>query len=110
MAHAQGLRAWLMQRLSAVYMVVYLIFFLLRLIFKAPQDYAQWRDFITAPIMAAPTALLFLLLLIHAWVGMRDVVMDYVHDFKFRATVLIVIAAGLLAMGSWVLLVLMRAS
>jgi succinate dehydrogenase membrane anchor subunit len=110
MAHAQGLRAWLLQRISAVYMVVYLIFLLLRLVLKSPQGYAEWRGFITAPIMAAPTALLFFLLLMHAWVGMRDVVMDYVHDFKVRVTVLSVIAAGLLAMGSWAVLVLTRAS
>jgi succinate dehydrogenase / fumarate reductase membrane anchor subunit len=110
MARAQGLRAWMMQRLSAVYMVAYLMFFLLSVIVKPPHGYPEWRSFITAPFMSVATLLLFSFLLMHAWVGMRDVVMDYVHDFKVRFTILSFIAAGLLAMAAWVLLVLTRAS
>ncbi len=109
MARAHGLRAWLIQRLSAVYMVMYLIFFLLSLIAQTPQGFSGWRGFMTAPLMSTATFLLFLLLLTHAWVGMRDVVMDYVHSFKLRFTVLTLIAGGLIAMGAWLLQVLVRA-
>ncbi len=109
MARALGLKAWLIQRLSAVYMLVYLIFFLLSLIVKTPQGFPEWRGFMTAPAMSVATFLLFLLLLVHAWVGMRDVAMDYVRPFKARFTVLTLIALGLIAMGAWVLLVLARA-
>jgi succinate dehydrogenase / fumarate reductase membrane anchor subunit len=109
MTHAQGLRTWLMQRLSAVYMAAYLIFFLLSLSLKNPHGYAQWRAFMTAHVMSAATLLLFLFLLIHAWVGMRDVIMDYVRTFNVRLAVLTLIAVGLIAMGSWLFLVLLRA-
>lgn len=109
MTRAQGLRAWLVQRLSAVYMVVYLIFFLLSLIAVTPHGYEEWRAFMTAPLMSAATLLLFLLLLAHAWVGMRDVVMDYVHPFQLRFTVLTLIAGGLIAMGMWLLRILVGA-
>jgi succinate dehydrogenase / fumarate reductase membrane anchor subunit len=110
MAKAQGLIAWLLQRLSAVYMAMYLIFFLLYLIAKSPHGYPEWRGFMTAPVMSVATLLLFLSLLAHAWVGLRDVVMDYVHDFKMRFTVLTLLAGGLIAMGAWLLLILVRAS
>jgi succinate dehydrogenase / fumarate reductase membrane anchor subunit len=63
----------------------------------------------TTPSMSAPTLLLFAFLLLHAWVGMRDIVMDYVHPFKWRLTVLSLIAGGLIAMGAWLLVVLVRA-
>jgi succinate dehydrogenase / fumarate reductase membrane anchor subunit len=110
MAHAQGLRAWLVQRLSAVYMVAYFVFFFLNLISKTPHSYPEWREFMTSPLMSVPTLLLVILLLMHAWVGVRDVIIDYVHPFKVRFTVLSLIAASLLAMGAWALLVLVRAS
>jgi len=108
MARAHGLRAWLIQRLSAAYMILYLLFFLLSLIARTPHGFEGWRGFMTAPLMSAATFLLFLLLLIHAWVGMRDVVMDYMHAFKLRFTVLTLIAGGLIAMGAWVLQILVR--
>ena len=110
MARAQGFRTWLIQRLSAVYMVAYMMFFLMKLIVETPLGYMEWRRFIAEPFMSVATLLLFFLLLMHAWVGMRDVAMDYLHDFKLRFTVLSFIATGLLGMGAWVLLVLMRVS
>lgn len=108
MARAQGLKAWMIQRLSALYMLCYLVFLLLSLIVRTPHGYPEWRGFITSPLMSGATLLLFALLLLHAWVGMRDVVMDYVHDFKVRFMVLSLIAGGLMAMGAWALLVLTR--
>lgn len=109
MARAQGLRAWLIQRLSAVYIFLYFIFLMLNLIARPPHGYVEWQGFMTAPAMGVATFLLFMMLLLHAWVGMRDVVMDYVHSFKLRMIVLILIGLGLTAMGTWVLLVLTRA-
>ena len=109
MARAHGLKAWLLQRLSAVYLAMYLIFFLLSLIAKTPHGFMAWREYITAPVMSVATLLLFLSLLVHAWVGLRDVIMDYVHDFNTRFTVLTLIAGSLIGMGAWLLLILVRA-
>ena len=109
MTRAYGLKAWLAQRFSAVYMVCYLVFFLFRLSTGVPHRYSEWRAFMTSPLMSISTLLLFAFLLVHAWVGMRDVAMDYLHSFKVRLTVLTLIAAVLIAMGAWLLLVMMRA-
>lgn len=108
-SRAHGLRAWLLQRISAVYMMVYLIYFLLSFAAGKPHDFLAWQGFITAPVMVVATLLLFALLLGHAWVGMRDVFMDYLHGFALRFTVLSLLAVGLLALGLWVLRVLTRA-
>jgi succinate dehydrogenase / fumarate reductase membrane anchor subunit len=107
-ARAQGVRTWLLQRVSAVYMAVYLIYFLLSFAAAKPHDFVAWRGFVTAPLMSVTTLLLFAMLLGHAWVGMRDVIMDYLHDFALRFTVLTLLAVGLIAMGLWLLLVLAR--
>ena len=106
---AHGLKAWLLQRFSAVYMVAYLVFVLIRLNAQMPHGFNQWRSFMTSSLMSIATLLLFGFLLIHAWVGLRDVAMDYLHSFRLRLTVLSLVAAGLIAMGAWLLLVLARA-
>jgi succinate dehydrogenase / fumarate reductase membrane anchor subunit len=108
-ARAHGLKPWLAQRFSAVYMTAYLLFFLIRLSIQPPHGFSEWRGFMTSPLTSTSTLLLFAFLLIHAWVGMRDIAMDYLHSFKVRLTVLSLIAAGLIAMGAWLLLVLARA-
>ena len=109
MTRAHGLKAWLVQRISAVYMAAYLIFFLMMLSAEAPHGFLEWRAFMTSPLMSITTLLLFAFLLIHAWVGMRDIAMDYLHGFKLRLTALCIIAAGLIAIGAWALLVMARA-
>jgi succinate dehydrogenase membrane anchor subunit len=106
---SHGLKAWLVQRLSAVYMAAYLLFFLFRLNIQSPHGFLEWRGFMTSPLMSISTLLLFLFLLMHAWVGMRDVAMDYLHSFKVRLAALSLIAASLISMGAWLLLVLARA-
>ena len=104
---ASGFRAWLLQRLSAVYLAVYFVYFLLVLLIAPPVDYAQWQGWIMSPLMALATSIFFLALLMHAWVGMRDVLIDYVHPFALRFVLLTGLALALLTMGLWVLKVLL---
>lgn len=109
MARSHGLKSWLIQRLSAVYMALYLVYFVLHLLISPPQGYLEWKEFIAAPAVGVATLLLIGMLLLHAWVGMRDVVMDYVHVYAIRFALLVLIAGGLVAMGVWAVEVMVRA-
>ena len=40
-------------------------------------------------------------LLFHAWVGARDIILDYVKPFAFRMVKLTSLALYLIAMGIW---------
>lgn len=104
---ASGFRAWLLQRLSAAYLALYFVYFFLAVLIAPPAGYAQWHGWMTSLPMALATSLFFLALLIHAWVGMRDVLIDYVHPFWVRFILLAGLALALLAMGLWVLRVLL---
>jgi len=95
--HAHGLRAWLLQRISAVYLALYLLFFLVAMIAAPPHSYTTWRDWMAGPWSGMATALFFIALLAHAWVGMRDVVVDYVHPLAVRLLLLSLVAGVLLA-------------
>ncbi len=104
---AHGLKAWLVQRVSAVYMALYLFYFIFSLAAFPIRDYEGWRGFITAPSMSTATLVFLLALLTHAWVGVRDVVLDYVRIWPLRMTLLSVVAVALIACGAWAMRVLM---
>jgi len=104
---AQGSRAWLMQRISAVYLAGCVVIFGLYLLLDAPTSYSAWREWMGLPFIAVATSGFFVMLLLHAWVGLRDVIMDYVHPPVMRFILLTSVALGLFAMGLWVLRILM---
>lgn len=105
-----GQQAWLMQRLSALYLGLYLLGFGLVLWWAGgPLDYPQWQALLTHTWLWLATGLAFLALLLHAWIGMRDVILDYVKPLPLRFAVLAAMGVGLLACGLWALKVLLMA-
>jgi succinate dehydrogenase / fumarate reductase membrane anchor subunit len=67
---------------------------------------AGWRAWAATPAGAALLALLAAAILLHAWVGVRDVVLDYVHPLGLRLALLGAVAAGLAFLGLWTGLIL----
>jgi len=103
---AQGMRAWLLQRLSSVYMAIFIVTVLIWFLVSDAISYSAWRDILGQPVVAVAVVLFFCSLLIHAWVGMRDVLIDYVPIMSLRLVILLGIAVLLLAMGIWVAFIL----
>jgi succinate dehydrogenase / fumarate reductase membrane anchor subunit len=85
---AKGLQAWLFQRLTGAFMVIYIVYFLTVLFLSEPMTYDRWVHWFSHPLMNTATGLFFIQLAVHAWVGMRDVVLDYVPNDTFRLLVL----------------------
>ncbi len=104
--HAQGMRAWLLQRLSGAYIGLYLVIALFIIATGPRLDYVRWRELLSQPVVSIATLLFFLFLLIHAWVGIRDVLLDYIQVQALRFSILMVLALGLLTMGIWVSMIL----
>lgn len=102
-----GLRAWLMQRVSAVYMLLFIVFFLCHFLFDPPHSYLAWRGWIMSLDVSIATVIFFAALLLHAWVGIRDVLMDYVHPLALRVFALTLLGIGLVAIAAWVIRVLL---
>lgn len=100
--NSSGLRAWMIQRISAVYLTGFIVVVLFYLQLHPIQTWAEWRAWLAHPLVNVSSGLFFIALLLHAWVGMRDVVMDYVKPFVLRLCVLIIIGTGLMAMAIWV--------
>ena len=100
---ASGFRAWIFQRISAVYLAAYFIYLAVHFSLTPPVNHAQLHTWLAQPLVSVTLALFFLALLLHSWIGVRDVVIDYVHNFSVRLTVLSGIALILIGCGFWVL-------
>jgi len=103
---AQGLRAWLLQRVSAVYLALFTVVATAWALAGGVMGYLEWRAFIGRPAVSIAVLLFFAALLGHAWVGARDIVIDYVRPAGARLAVLSVLALALVAMGLWAAAVL----
>lgn len=101
--HASGLMAWIVQRVTAVYLGLFLSYLLIYFTFTPPADHAALRTWVTQPLISAGLLLLIPMLLAHAWVGIRDVLIDYVHPLGARVALLSLFAFVLLASGLWAL-------
>ena len=96
-----GTGDWLLQRLTAVVMVVYTLGFLGCLVLHAPASQADWKQIFSGGIARPATMLFLAALLYHAWVGMRDILMDYVKPTGVRLTLQMVVALSLLVYLIW---------
>ena len=107
---AQGLRTWLWQRFTAVYLALYVLAVPVAAALGGPLDYARWKAWLAAPWMGIATALFAVAVLLHGWIGVREVLIDYVHGLWLR--LLLLAASGLVLLGSalWVLRALVLAA
>lgn len=98
---ASGLNAWVIQRVTAVYLGLFCAYLLIHFVFNAPADYEALRDWVARPLVSGGLLLFIPLLLAHAWVGTRDVLMDYVHPLGIRVVLLSLFALLFIASGLW---------
>ncbi|HEC27606.1 MAG TPA: succinate dehydrogenase, hydrophobic membrane anchor protein [Gammaproteobacteria bacterium] len=103
-----GLGEWVVQRLTAVYMLFFIILALIRLSVSPVSSQSDWL-LLSSGLLFQISLLLFIFsLLAHAWLGLKSVFLDYVHPWRLRFLLLMVVAVSLLAAGVWALLVVVK--
>jgi succinate dehydrogenase / fumarate reductase membrane anchor subunit len=108
-AHA-GTVEWLLQRVSSLYMAGFVVYLVVRFAVSPAADYAAWKDWFAGGVVRLAWALFILSLLLHAWVGLRSIYMDYLHPVWLRFSVTLLTALGLLALGLWSAQILLAVS
>jgi succinate dehydrogenase / fumarate reductase membrane anchor subunit len=103
---SSGLRAWVVQRVSAVYLALCFIALAIALVAHRPLSFETWHGWFAHAAINVFAALFFVALVAHAWIGMRDVILDYVRNAAARFAALALIGLLLLAMLLWSLRVL----
>jgi succinate dehydrogenase / fumarate reductase membrane anchor subunit len=98
-----GLTGWLVQRVTAVVMALYTLLWLAIALYQGVVDYPLWQALFANGAFRIATVLFWLALLWHAWVGMRDVWMDYIKPTALRLTLETLTALVLLAYAVWLI-------
>ncbi|CAJ0734586.1 succinate dehydrogenase, hydrophobic membrane anchor protein [Ralstonia mannitolilytica] len=81
-----GLKDFLAQRVTAVIMAVYTIVLLAAFLLSKDTSYQSWAGLFANQWMKLLTFLTLLSLAYHAWIGVRDIWMDYVKPVAVRLT------------------------
>ena len=79
-----GVGGWLVQRFTAVVMALYTVNALAFVLAAPPATYADWKALFSGGFFRLATMLFLAALLWHAWVGVRDILIDYVHPYGAR--------------------------
>ena len=103
-----GLRDWLSQRITAVLMALFTLLLLLQFIFGGPVGYDSWAAIFSRQWMKVLTFVVILSLAWHAWVGMRDVWMDYIKPVGLRLLAQMFTIVWLVGCAGWAVQVLWR--
>jgi succinate dehydrogenase / fumarate reductase membrane anchor subunit len=103
-----GLRDWLAQRVTAVIMAVYSVIALTVLLSGHPITYAVWKDLFSQGWMRVATLLFMFSLAWHAWVGMRNILMDYIKPEGLRLSLQIVVLLMIASYVGWTIQILWR--
>jgi len=104
-----GLRDWLVQRATAALMVVFTLLVLAQVVFtRGPMGYSQWAAIFSALWMKGLSFALILALAWHAWVGVRDVWMDYARLLWVRLLLEVLSIIWLLVCVGWAVQALWR--
>jgi len=102
-----GLREWRLQRLTALALIPLGLYFASSIIWLAKSDQSTAVAWLSSPVTALLVILFVLAGLGHALVGLRSVLLDYVHTrARVVAATLLVRAATVIIAGASVLAVL----
>jgi len=103
-----GLSDWLAQRISAVVMALYTVI-LAVVLARAPSiGHAEWKDLFAQGWMRVATLLFGASLAWHVWVGMRDILMDYVRPDGLRLALQVLTLLTIAGYLGWIVQILWR--
>jgi succinate dehydrogenase / fumarate reductase, membrane anchor subunit len=97
----QGLRPWIVQRISAAFIALLVLYFAFAISQFEVFDFAHWYGWLALPVNNIAMALFMVAVLWHAWIGVRDVILDYVPPVVLRMFLYTSMMSVLLGSGLW---------
>ncbi len=96
-----GVASWLVQRISALVLVAYSVFMTGFLLSHRLLGFSEWKALFSPLWMRLFSFLGLLSLFLHAWVGVRNILMDYIHPTGLRLTLHVAVVLALLVYAAW---------
>ncbi len=103
-----GMRDWLSQRVTAALMALYTLVLLVQLLLPGALGYDKWAGIFAAQWMKVLTFATIVALGWHAWVGVRDIWMDYIKPVGLRLVLQVATLVWLVGCMGWAVQVLWR--
>lgn len=102
----KGIRDWVVQRATAVYLAGYIFFLIYFWLTHTDWSATQWQEMFSSLTVRVSTLLALFALLVHSWIGVWTIITDYVHAYCIRVALLSIVAFCLLGYLSWGLCIL----
>ena len=103
-----GLRDWLSQRVTALVMALFTVALVVQVLMPGSMGYDKWAGIFSAQWMKLLTFVTILALLVHVWVGVRDILMDYVKPVGVRLLLQVATIMWLVGCAGWAIQALWR--
>jgi succinate dehydrogenase / fumarate reductase, membrane anchor subunit len=103
-----GVGNYLLQRLTAVVLTAYTLLLIGTLLFTRDLSYAGWAGMFVPLWMKVVSLIALLSLLYHAWIGVKDIWMDYVKPTGIRLALQTLTVLWLLFCAVWSVQILWR--
>jgi succinate dehydrogenase / fumarate reductase membrane anchor subunit len=103
-----GVRGWLAQRVSAAAMAACTLVFTALLLSGGPFTFASWKALFASGWMRSTTFVFVVSVLIHAWVGVREILMDYAKPAGLRFALEVATVLVLAGYAGWAMQILWR--
>ena len=103
-----GLRDWMAQRATSMLMAIFTVVVVAQVLFGGPLGYERWAGIFAAQWMKVLSFVVFISIGWHAWVGMRDIWMDYVKPVALRLALQVATIVWLVGCMGWAVQVLWR--
>lgn len=91
-----GVHDWLLIRASAIVIVLYVLYIVGFVVAADELTFEVWRGFFAMALTKVFTLLALISILVHAWIGMWQVLTDYIKPLALRLTLQLAIVVTLL--------------
>ncbi len=96
-----GWKDWLIQRVTAVIMLIFSVLMLGFFMVNGAVSYAEWKQLFSGQFVRIMALMFLLSINYHAWIGMRDVLMDYVKPLWMRLLLQVAVLLFLIGCSVW---------
>lgn len=98
---SKGYIDFIIQRVSAIYMAVYILIFGTRIIYHYPLDFLLVQEMFASRVARVSTFIFVFAMLCHAWIGMWTIVTDYIKSAVLRNITHIIVGTCLISYLLW---------
>ena len=105
-AFRAGVRDWLVQRISAVLLLAYIIVLAILILKQTSLNYASWQQIFSPTWFKIASLIAILSVCMHAWVGVWTIFTDYVNYSIVRFVLMLISVIALVGYFVWCIQIL----